>query len=130
MPPTSVDCLRLEGFKVLVVDDNDTCAMLSYFFSEYGAQVTTVSKNSKAIRLLAEMQPDILICCPDEEEVGYGLIQQVRALRAEQGGRVPAVAITSYLNDKQAVSMGYQKHLLKPIDFDALLQAVQELTQT
>jgi CheY-like chemotaxis protein len=57
----------------------------------------------EALDILDQWQPDVLvsdISMPDED--GYGLIRQVRALPAESGGQIPAVALTGYASDKDA----------------------------
>ena len=52
-------------------------------------------------------------------EVGYSLIRRVRALPAEAGGRVPAVALTAYstMEDRtRALVAGFTVHVAKPIE--------------
>jgi CheY-like chemotaxis protein len=58
---------------------------------------------------------------------GYDLIRTLRALPPEEGGRIPAVAVTGYANqgDRQrALTAGYQSHVAKPIDANAVVIAV------
>ena len=55
------------------------------------------------------------------------LSKQVRTLPAEQGGRVPAVAVTAYaspLERDTAIKAGYDWHLAKPIDLEELVASV------
>jgi CheY-like chemotaxis protein len=64
---------------------------------------------------------------------GYSLIQQIRTLPSEQGGTIPAIALTAYAryeDQQQALASGYQRHLSKPLDLEKLVQAVVELTQS
>jgi CheY-like chemotaxis protein len=52
-------------------------------------------------------------------EDGYSLIQKVRALDGQQGGRTPAIALTAYgrIEDRvRTLSAGYSMHVPKPID--------------
>jgi CheY-like chemotaxis protein len=61
---------------------------------------------------------------------GFGLIAQVRALPAEQGGLVPAAALSALasVEDRQrALAAGFQLHVTKPVDIDGLLSAVAQL---
>lgn len=46
---------------------------------------------------------------------GDRLIQQIRALEAQQGGRLPAAAITAYQDEDQEKSLeaGFERHLYK-----------------
>ena len=50
---------------------------------------------------------------------GYELIRQVRALPEEEGGQVPAIALTAYArreDELKAFVAGYQVHVAKPVD--------------
>jgi CheY-like chemotaxis protein len=61
---------------------------------------------------------------------GYSLIRQIRALPAEQGGQIPAIALTAYArpdDQQKALDSGYQKHLTKPLDVEKLAQTIQSL---
>jgi hypothetical protein len=64
-------------------------------------------------------RPDVLVSdigMPEED--GYALIRQVRALPPEEGGAVPALALTAYarLEDRRRVfSAGFQMHAAKPV---------------
>jgi len=61
---------------------------------------------------------------------GYDLIKYVRALPAESGRNIPAIALTAYATaniEQQVLSAGFQKHLTKPTDFDQLLNAIVSL---
>jgi CheY-like chemotaxis protein len=63
-------------------------------------------------------------------EHGFSLIQTVRALPPERGGRVPALALTAYVRPEdreRALAAGYDRHLVKPIDPIDLANAVAEL---
>ena len=78
--------------------------------------------------MLAEWEPDVLVSdigMPGED--GYHLIAKVRALPAERGGAIPAIALTAYASsqDRQrALSNGFQNHLAKPIEPVELAQVV------
>jgi hypothetical protein len=50
---------------------------------------------------------------------GYELIRLVRAMEPEQGGRVPAVALTAHARAEdrlRALQAGYQTHVPKPVE--------------
>ena len=56
------------------------------------------------------------------------LMQQVRTLPAEQGGQVKAIALTAYagdFNQQQAWQAGFQQHVSKPVEPEALVKAIQ-----
>jgi CheY-like chemotaxis protein len=63
-------------------------------------------------------------------EDGYSLISQVRALSTEQGGRVPAVALTAYarVEDRtRALTAGFNMHVAKPVEPTELLTILSSL---
>jgi CheY-like chemotaxis protein len=58
---------------------------------------------------------------------GYSLIRQIRALPAAQGGQTPAIALTAYaaeMDYQQAMSAGFQRHIAKPVEADALIEII------
>jgi len=57
-------------------------------------------------------------------------VRQVRALPAEQGGTIPAIALTAYAGEidyQQAMAAGFQQHIAKPIEPQVLIQAIASL---
>ena len=61
---------------------------------------------------------------------GYALIQQVRALNPEEGGEIPAAALTAYARDDdrlEAIDAGFQIHAAKPIESAQLAAIVAAL---
>jgi CheY-like chemotaxis protein len=81
---------------------------------------------------IAERPPSLLVSdigMPGED--GYALIARVRALPAESGGRLPAVAVTAFTRDDdraRALRAGYTAHVAKPIDPAALVTLVSNVT--
>jgi CheY-like chemotaxis protein len=64
------------------------------------------------------------------EEDGYEFMRKVRALPPEQGGLVPAIALTGYAARKDrelALAAGYQLHLAKPVEPEDLVSAIASL---
>jgi PAS domain S-box-containing protein len=76
-------------------------------------------------------RPDIIISdIGMAEGDGYELMRKVRALRPEQGGLVPAIALTGYATRKDrehAMAVGYQLHLAKPVEPADLVAAIANL---
>ncbi|HEY9430879.1 MAG TPA: PAS domain S-box protein, partial [Blastocatellia bacterium] len=109
----------LRGIKVLVVDDDeDAREMLEAALNSYGAEVITAAGALKALDTLASEKIDVLVSDINMPEVdGYELIRRVRAMKPEQGGRIPAVALTAYARAEdrmRALKSGYQTHMPKP----------------
>ena len=111
----------LRGIKVLVVDDDeDAREMLEAALNSYGAEVITAAGALKALDALASEKIDVLVSDINMPEVdGYELIRRVRAMKPEQGGRIPAVALTAYARAEdrmRALKSGYQTHMPKPVE--------------
>ncbi len=63
---------------------------------------------------------------------GYTLIRQVRTWTVEQGGKIPAIALTAFARNydqQQALKAGFQIHLPKPLDPEELVTAVVSILQ-
>jgi len=61
---------------------------------------------------------------------GYDLIRAIRSRGEQDGGRVPAIALTGYatLQDgERALSAGYQTHIAKPVEPRSLVQLIARL---
>ncbi|MCL1475294.1 PAS domain S-box protein [Argonema antarcticum] len=121
--------------RVLVVDDEpDMRELISFLLEQEGAKVVTVATAVEALTALAQFQPDILLSdvgMPDRD--GYMLLRQVRALSDEEGGQVPAIALTAYAGEfdrKQALQAGFQQHLAKPIEPEVLVKAIVSLLRS
>jgi PAS domain S-box-containing protein len=124
--------LDLHGIRILVVDDDDnTREFLAFLLELHRANVIAVSTASEAMTTLTQFKPDVLLSdigMPDVD--GYMLMRQVRALPPEQGGTIPAIALTAYAGEidyQQAMAAGFQRHIAKPIEPQVLIQAIAEL---
>jgi signal transduction histidine kinase len=126
MPPA------FPGLRVLVVDDNpDTCEIVAEILERAGAQVRICVDAGQALTTMDRWLPDILvsdIAMPGED--GYTLIRKVRARGIEEGGRVPAVALTAYGRSEdraRALSSGFQVHVDKPVEPGDLIATVARI---
>ncbi|MBN3890688.1 MAG: PAS domain S-box protein [Nostoc sp. JL31] len=122
----------LAGVQILLVDDQaDVREFFSFALEQYGATVTAVESADEALQTLVQSQPDILLSdigMPIMD--GYMLLREVRKLPPEQGGQIPAIALTAYageINYNQAMAAGFQKHLPKPVDPVDLAAAIVSL---
>ncbi|MEP0915796.1 PAS domain S-box protein [Leptolyngbya sp. DQ-M1] len=122
----------LQGVQVLVVDDEvDNLELVQFILEEAGATVISVSRATEALERVRQSNPHLIVADIGMPEVdGYTLIQCVRELPPEQGGEIPAIALTAYagdVNQWQALAAGFQWHLSKPVNPEALVQAIAEL---
>jgi CheY-like chemotaxis protein len=131
-PLPGVGATKLDGLRVLVVDDEpDARQIIGTVIAQSGADVRTCKSAREALEVLQNWKPDVLmsdIGMPDED--GYDLIDKVRSLSDESGGRTPAAALTAYARDEdrqRALAAGYQMHVAKPISSTQLVATVAHL---
>jgi CheY-like chemotaxis protein len=124
----------LQGVKVLLVeDDADTREVLSLGFELAGARVESVGAAREALEAMHDRIPDVIVSdigLPDED--GLSMMRHIRTLSPDEGGRVPAVAVTAYtlVDDKEeALRAGFQQHFRKPVETQQLLDRVAELAE-
>jgi signal transduction histidine kinase/ActR/RegA family two-component response regulator len=128
-PPSGVARVRsLPRTRVLVIDDDQRVReALTLLLERAGAVVDSADSAPAARVRIADQPPDVLVCdiaMPGED--GYTF---VRGLRAE-GSRVAAIALTAYASDAdvaRALDAGFDRHVAKPIDFERLLEQIDEL---
>lgn len=127
------DVQRLDGLQLLVVEDNaDGRELLSVVLEAAGARVTAVASVAEAFQALAVLQPDALVSdigLPNED--GYALIRRLRRREGEQGGFLPAVALTGYTRAEdraRVLAAGFQAHVPKPVEPAELTAAIAALT--
>jgi CheY-like chemotaxis protein len=123
---------ELEGLHVLVVDDEEDGRLLvTTVLEKCGAETTAVDSASAAFEALQKKRYDILISdigMPDED--GYSLIRKVRRLSPDEGGQIPAAALTAYarVEDRMKVlRAGFQIHLPKPVEPAELIAVIASL---
>jgi CheY-like chemotaxis protein len=64
------------------------------------------------------------------EEDGYSFIRKIRALDPNNGGKIPALALTAYAGQddiKRVMFSGFQAHLAKPVDGHRLAEVIAQL---
>jgi PAS domain S-box-containing protein len=120
-PTLPANTPRLDGIRVLVVDDDkDAVSLAAAILGHAGATVRTCRSAPEAFAAFHHWRPDVLVSdieMPDED--GYALIRKIRALDSEAGGKTPAVAVTAYgrVQDRMlALTAGFSMHVPKPVD--------------
>ncbi|MEH2247697.1 ATP-binding protein [Nostoc sp.] len=122
----------LSGIQILVVDDQtDSREFIAFVLEQHRAIVTAVVSGTDALQAIAQSIPNMIISDIGMPEMdGYMLIRQIRALGLEQGGQIPAIALTAYateVDQQQAIAAGFQRHVTKPIDPEVLVAIVVEM---
>lgn len=125
---------RLDGVNILVVDDEiDTREWLQVGLQQCGATVTLAGSVNEAMKALASAPFDLLISDIGMPEAdGYNLIEQIRDLPAEHGGKIPAIALTAYARTEDRLRVlraGYQMHVAKPVELTELVAVAASITR-
>lgn len=115
----------------MVVEDlADARKLMRLVLQQKGAKVSEASSSQEALKMIKKSPPDLLISdigMPDED--GYSFLKKVRSLMPEQGGHVPALALTAYTKEEdqqKAIAAGFQMHLGKPVNITELLKVVHQ----
>jgi signal transduction histidine kinase/CheY-like chemotaxis protein len=125
----------LENARILVVDDEtDSRELLLQLLASWGACVTGAASAREALEAVARERPDLLvsdIAMPGAD--GFALIQELR--RWERAlGHLPlaAVALTAFARPedrRRALAAGFDAHLPKPVEPDALRATLAALVR-
>ena len=124
---------RLKNHRILIVEDDlDTQTLLKTVLKGHGADVVTVNSSAAALAEVERHKPDVIISdIGMTGENGYEFIKKIRLLSREEGGHIPAIALTAYAaprDRRKALLAGFQTHLAKPIEPDDLLAVILSLT--
>jgi signal transduction histidine kinase/DNA-binding response OmpR family regulator len=125
---------ELDGLRVLVVDDDhDARELLKEVLTQHRAQVTTASSASEALDAIGAERPHVLVSdVAMKGEDGYELVRRLRGRTPEEGGSLPALALTAYARKEdrlRAFAAGFQMHATKPIEPTELVAAVASLAR-
>ncbi|WNN87680.1 PAS domain S-box protein [Gloeocapsopsis dulcis] len=122
----------LDGVQILLVDDEtDTREFQAFLLEQSGANVTAVASGLEALQALEQFIPDVLVSDIGMAKMdGYMLIQQIRSRSPNQGGTIPAIALTAYaaeIDQQRALQVGFQTHITKPVEPEELVRAIANL---
>jgi signal transduction histidine kinase/CheY-like chemotaxis protein len=126
--PLAAQARALTGIRVVVVDDDDDFRdALRAVLERRGAEVMTVASVAAALAALDSWKPDVLLSeLAMPRESGYDLIRHVVA----RYPTLPVAALTKFSSvaeSERAIAAGFQLHLVKPIEVEALVAAIVEL---
>jgi CheY-like chemotaxis protein len=111
----------LAGTRVLIVDDErEQGEILAMLLEAEGATIEIAATASAALSAFRRFHPDALVSdigLPDKD--GCELVRELRALGSDEGGWIPAIAVTGRVGEElaqQSMLAGFQVHIPKPID--------------
>jgi two-component system CheB/CheR fusion protein len=118
-----VDNKHNEQLHVVIVEDNDDSRMMMCELLELsGFQCHTAATGTLGLEVIDELKPDVALIDIGLPEIdGLELAQRLR--RNPKHQKLLMVALTGYgqREDREAAkSAGFDTHLVKPVDFEAL----------
>lgn len=128
------DSVRLDGKKVLLVDDNEMNREIAAdLLADNGMIVDTADNGLKAVEKVATSKPgDIDVVLMDIQMPvmdGYEATKRIRALPNKDLANVPIIAMTANAFEedrKAALAAGMNAHLAKPVDPDLLCRTMSQ----
>jgi len=108
--------------RILVIDDSaDSAESLGMLLTMMGHQVRTSLDGHQALEVATEFRPQVVMC--DIGMPGMSGFELAPRLRGELGPQARLVALTGYGSDddrRRTHAAGFDAHLVKPVDLDAL----------
>jgi signal transduction histidine kinase len=123
----------LDGIRVLVLDqDVEARDVLRALLQQRGASVRTAASVAEALEILEGWRPDVLVSdAMSPSHDSYALVGKVHSLDAERGGRIPALALTTFAyTDERLAPLLADVHcdLPKPVEPALLTAEIARLT--
>lgn len=118
--------------RILIVDDNeDSAVTLSVLFEMSGDETQTADDGLKAVAAAETFRPDVALL--DIGLPGLNGYEVAQAIRAQPwGATMVLIALTGWGQDedrKKSKAAGFDAHMVKPVDHEALLKLLNELLE-
>jgi CheY-like chemotaxis protein len=117
--------------RVLAVDDDpDALEIVKQSLSAAGATVLAASSGADAIAVGRREPFDVLVCdlaMPHAD--GFEVLKTLRESNANADARIYAIALTAHASPEdraRALAAGFEAHLSKPFELDALIRAIAD----
>lgn len=124
-PNVPAPALKLDGMKILVVDDSpDNQALISAILRHAGALTEAAGHGGEAVNLALTGDFDVVLM--DLQMPVMDGYEATRVLR-ERGYRKPIVALTAHAMKEErdrTLASGFDNHVTKPIDQRALIRTI------
>ena len=124
----------IAGLRVLVADDEpDAREVMRAALERHGGTVVSVASANEALAALRQESFDALVAdigMPEQD--GYSLMRSIRGLPANEGGRIPSIAVTAYatLREREdAIGAGFDAHMGKPFNPDKLAATLAQIAK-
>jgi two-component system, NtrC family, response regulator HydG len=113
--------------KILIIDDEkDLCLVLSRFLSKHGYEVMEAHKGKKALEIINENVPDLILCDFMLEDMdGTSVLKAIKEINPS----TPVIIITGFSNIKTAVEvmrLGAVDYIIKPLIPEEILLTIRK----
>ena len=117
---------RLRNLTIVVVDDhNDFRRYLGVFLGYLGANVAVAENAIEGLKAVKTYHPNLVltdISMPGRD--GFGLLSDIRALGPDDGGNVPVIAMTAFVDRTRFLNAGFKAFLSKPFSPETLAETI------
>lgn len=119
--------------RVLIVDDNrDSADSLAMLLEITGNQTWIAHDGLEALDKIERHKPDVVLLDIGLPKLdGHGVCRRLREL--PWGKEIVVIALTGWGQEdvrRKSAEAGFNGHLVKPVDYDQLLELLDELTRT
>lgn len=113
--------------KILIIDDEkDLCLVLSRFLSKHGYEVLEAHKGKKALEIINETMPDLILCDFMLDDMdGTSVLKAIKEINPA----TPVIIITGFSNIKTAVEvmrLGAVDYVIKPLIPEEILLTIKK----
>lgn len=130
--PEETSIPRLDGVRVLVVDDNaDALDVLVEVLREAGAEVRGARSGAEAVEMFDADPPDVVLCDIAMPEMdGFAVLAEIRKRDERAERRTSAIAVSAHgsLSDRRrSLEAGFQEHVAKPYRVSHLAEVMKKV---
>ncbi|TYQ27408.1 response regulator [Pseudanabaena sp. UWO311] len=124
--------VKVKSPRILCIDDSVTiCRAVEYILHNHGFQVMAVSSPIKALSLIFQHNPDLILCDITMPEIdGYELCGMLR--KSSAFAKVPIIMLTGkdgFIDRVKARMVGATEYLTKPFGEKELLTTVEKYSK-
>lgn len=117
--------------RILVIEDNaDSAEVLQTFLEIHGHRITVKNNAADGLKAARDLKPEVIICdiSLSGDLDGYDVAEEIRRRNELKATFLIALSGFGRQEDKEkSKSVGFNEHLTKPTDFDALLELINNL---
>lgn len=118
----------MANYKILFIDDDPhVLRSLGEYFERVGHEVYRAPSGAEGVKMWKQVQPDVTVL--DIHMPGMNGIEVLRELRKQRATVIMLTAYGEVNTAVEAMRLGAENFLTKPIDMDHLTQAVEKAAE-